>query len=296
MVLTAGIAMGFLYYSEAQLRRFYSLGDVHSYDTVNFSLNATEGNSFVRTVKGGNPLNIFGNPDLETINPSFSSEIANNACNVALNLNQYKSSSLGNGLVFAMFGGEKKEESANYWKLLINDNKVYNLDLNYGIGSSDIDLSGAAVKNLKIKTGSANIKLDYSKDDQNMIPMDTMMFKVDLGSIKVSNLHKASPKNVMAEIVFGNATIDFSNEMNTKCNVKTEVGAGSLTIILPKNTPTIIHLSDSPFCGLGMLKGFEQVEKNVYVNMSYSANAENLLTFDVDVSLGSVDFVYADSE
>ena len=43
-----------------------------------------------------------------------------------------------------------------------------------------------------------------------------------------------------------------------------------------------------------MVEGFEEVEKNVFVNMNYSAGAENLLTFNVDVALGMVRFKYSD--
>ena len=83
--------------------------------------------------------------------------------------------------------------------------------------------------------------------------------------------------------------------MNEKCSVDASVGAGNLEILLPKDgTPVIIHLKDSPLCAVKIAKGFEEVEKNVFVNMSYDANAENLLSFDVDVALGMVRFKYTD--
>ena len=56
----------------------------------------------------------------------------------------------------------------------------------------------------------------------------------------------------------------------------------------------IIHIKDSPLCSVKIADGFEEVEKNVFVNMSYSADAENLLSFDIDVALGMVRFMYAD--
>ena len=71
------------------------------------------------------------------------------------------------------------------------------------------------------------------------------------------------------------------------------MGAGNLDVLLPKgNTPIIIYLKDSPLCGVRLAEGFEEVEHNVYVNMDYTVDAKNLLTFDVDVALGSITFHY----
>lgn len=279
---------------QGQLKKFYSLHEVSNFDTVNFTLSATSGHCYFRSIGGGNPLNIYGNPDLEKINPSFDASVIRSTCNVKLDLEEFRTSGLGDGFAFAMLGNSAKEEEANYWKMLVNDDKIYRLDLSYGIGSSDIDLSGTSVKNLKICTGSADVQVNYNEDDPNKIEMDTFMVKVDLGSLAAKDLNNSNAKCVIAEIGFGKAVLDFSTPMNNKCDVKAMVGAGNLDIHLPKDAPIIIYMKESPLCGLKMIKGFEEVEKNVYVNMSYSAEAENLLTFDIDVVLGSVAFTYAD--
>ncbi len=293
LVLTVGLGMSFLLGVHGQIKRFYSLDEVTSYDTVDFTLKATSGISFIRHVDGGNPLNIFGNPDLNKINPRFDAQTKSRTCWVNLDLDEYRSSRLGNGLAFAMLkdGGEEED---NYWKFLINDQKVYNLILNYGIGSSDIDLSGTRVNKLKINTGNADVVVNYDKEEPNLAEMDTFLVKVDLGTLIAKDLDHSRARNVIAEIGFGQVLLDFSHPMEKTCKVKASVGAGKLEIILPRKSPVIIHIKDSPLCGISMVKGYEEVEKNVYVNMDYSSNAENLLTFKVDVALGSVNFSYAD--
>lgn len=288
--MTAGLG-AILLSAHAQLKRFYSLDNVSSFDTVEFSLHATSGTSFFRNVQGGNPLNIFGNPDLDKINPSFNGQLDGRTYIVDLQLDEYKSSSLGDGLVYAMFSN-KEEEEGNYWKILLNDLKVYRLNLDYGIGSSDIDLSGTAVENLMLKTGSADITVNYQKDQPNRIEMDTFMVKVDLGSFSGNDLYYSRAKNLIAEIGFGQAKLDFSKAMESTCNVKASVGAGKLIIILPKDEPVIIKIKDSPLCGISMVKNFEEVENNVFVNMAYNARARNLLKFDIDLALGNVYFEY----
>ncbi len=291
--MTAGLGIVFLLAGQAQIRKFYSLDQADNYDTVDFSLKATSGISFIRHVDGGNPLNIFGNPNLNQINPRFDAKTLGRTCNVRLDLEEYRSSRLGNGLAFAMLKDNQEDED-NYWKFLLNDNKIYNLELNYGIGSSDIDLSGTKVNKLKIHTGNADVVVKYDKEEPNYVEMDTFLVKVDLGTLIAKDLDHSRARKVIAEIGFGQALLDFSHSMESKCDVKASVGAGKLEIILPKNSPVIVHVKDSPLCGIKMPKGYEEVENSVYVNMEYSAYAENLLTFKVDVALGSVTFAEAD--
>ena len=278
-----------------QFRKFYTLEDSNEYDTVCFELHATSGTSFIRNVKGGNALNIFGNPDLEKINPKYKAEQKAGAMMVNLDLKEFKESGLGHGIAYAMLTS-KEEDSENYWKVLLNDKKTYMLDLNYGIGSSDIDLSGTSIKKLKLKTGSADVLVNYSDKIMNYTEMDTFMVKVDLGSIVARDMELARAKHVIAEIGFGQALLDFSGAMEEACTVKASVGAGKLEVVLPNNVPVKVNLSGSPLCGVSMVEGIDEVEKNSYANRFYSPYADNLLTFNIDVTMGTVNFVYAETE
>jgi hypothetical protein len=289
LILTLGFGFAVVVNGFSQLRKFYSLVEPDTYDTVDFNLKATSGISFIRHVRGGNPLNIFGNPDLDKINPSFDAQVINRSCYVNLKLDEYRESGFGDGLVFAMLK-EKEEEESNYWKFLINDKKIYNLSLNYGIGSSDINLSNTNVHRLKIYTGSADVMIKYDENAPNQVEMDTFLVKVDLGSLEARDLEMARARNVIAEIGFGQALLDFSKPIEQTCDVKASVGAGKLQIILPESAPVIVHVKESPLCGVSMAKGYEEVENNVYVNMAYDTRAENLLTVKVDVAMGSVSF------
>ena len=185
------------------------------------------------------------------------------------------------------------EDENNYWKVNFDKNKIYFLDLSYGIGNANVDLSGSSVKSFKINSGTADIFVEYKKDQPNQIAMDTFEVKVDMGTIITKKLVLANADNIIANIGFGKALLDLSDPQTKKCDVTASVGAGNLDVLLPKgNTPIIIYLKDSPLCGVRLAEGFEEVEHNVYVNMDYTVDAKNLLTFDVDVALGSITFHY----
>ena len=281
--------------SYGQLKKFYTIRNTDTYDTVSFYLHATSGNCYLRSgsAEEGEPLSIYGNPDLEKINPSFKYKILNRTCDVSLDLKEFKTSSLSDGLFFAMM--RSNEDESNYWKVHLDEKKIFKLDLNYGVGDADIDLSGSLVKTMKIHSGTAMVKVSYDENDPNKIQMDTFLVSVDMGSIVTERLLLSRAKNVIANIGFGNAALDLGDAQPEKCNIQASVGAGSLDILIPKKgTPVIIYLKESPLCGVKIPKGFEEVEKNVYVNMDYAVNAKNILTFNIDVALGSITFKYAD--
>ena len=294
LALTVGMSFSVSFGIVAQLKKFYSLDDVSNFDTVNFDFRATSGHSYLRYIPKNNPLSIYGNPDLEKINPTFDAVIEGRTCDVNLKLEEYRASGLGDGLAFAVMGSSPTEEDANYWKILLSNDKVYNLDLHFGIGTSDIDLGGAMVKKLKVRTGSADVKVNYHDESPNVCEMDTFMVKVDLGSFSALDLDHARARYVIADIGFGTALLDFTHPLSSACEVQANVALGGLEIFLPKNEPVIIYVKDSPFRGLNMTKDFEEVEKNVFINRQYDANAVNLLTFKLDVSLGNIAFRYSD--
>jgi hypothetical protein len=272
----------------SQLKKFYSVKESNEFDTIKFSLDATFGNCMIAPANEG-PISIYGNPDLKKINPSFKVNVDERVCNVSLDLQKFKSTSVGEGFVFSMLSDEGSNN--DFWKIYFDHQKVYNLDLHYGFGNADIDLGGVAVNNFKIKSGSADVLIDYSSDQANLIEMDTFMVKVDMGSIYAKNLDLAKANLVVANVGFGKAVLDLSNAVNKKCKVEASVGAGNLEIIIPsEEVPMIIYLKDSPFCEIKLSEGFEQVERNVYVNRYYVAGASNLLIFNIDVALGNISF------
>lgn len=275
-----------------QLKKFYSIKESTDFDTIAFKLDATAGNCVIGPTSEPGSLHIYGLPDLEKINPSFKAQVLQNTCNVGLSLEEYKSSSIHDGLMFAMLRSGRYEN--NFWKVQFNNNKIYKLELNYGFGNSDIDLSGLSVKQLKLKSGSADVVIDYLSSSPNPISMDTFQVKVDMGSLIVKRLDMAHASTVIANIGFGRALLDLSDAGDRKCKIDATVGAGNLDIFLPeRRVPIIIYLKDSPLCGFEIVPGFEEVESGVYVNMGYSTKAENLLTFYIDVALGNVAFSYA---
>ncbi|MFY0650459.1 MAG: hypothetical protein JXQ96_00430 [Cyclobacteriaceae bacterium] len=277
-----------------QLKKFYSVKNESSFDTIQFSLKATSGTCHIKPSYHADPVTIYGNPDFSDVNPNFQSEIWNKLNKVNLNLEDYKKSGLSQTIAFNVFGSDEKDDM-NFWKVYLNDEKIYKLNLNYGVGSANVDLSGIPVSDLRIETGSADVNVKYDLSKPNSCPMDTFLVKVDLGSISAQNVNLSNAKCIVADVGFGNAVLDFNENPTDKCSVNASVGAGNLKVIMPnKNTPAIVYFKKSPLCNISIKEGFEEVDNNVFVNKEYKADAKNLMTFTLDVALGNITFEYKD--
>lgn len=275
----------------AQMTKYYTLDNSSSYDTVNFYLKASASNClFSKSLEDAKPLIIYGNPNPHEIKPTFASRIQKGICYSNLTLDK-EGSGLTRGLTLAM---SKKMEENDYWKINFSDEKIYRLNFNYGFGSADLNLSGSSVEKLKVKSGSADIIVGYDEGYENQIAMDTFFVKADFGSIIANRIQSMNARKVITKVGFGNVFLDFNQRLVKNCSVSASVGAGNLEVSLPKDhTPVIIYVKDSPLCSIKIPDGFEEVEDNVFVNMYYSTIAQNVLSFDIDVALGTVSFKHA---
>ncbi|HQQ83076.1 MAG TPA: hypothetical protein PK059_07775 [Cyclobacteriaceae bacterium] len=278
----------------AQMKKQFTVEKNQSCETVNLCLKAKTGNCFVRPGQTDEILSIFSNQDLEEYAHTFSNEVKNAVCFVNLALEQEGHRGVGQKISYQVFGGTE-EVHDKFWKVYLTDTKPYALDFDYGLGNANIDLSGLAIKKLKINTGSADVNVSYATGAMNQVEMDTFFVKVDLGSLNVRQLNLSRSHVVMAEVGFGNILLDFSNRADHKPDfmpvVQGSVGAGNMVIFLPEETvPVLVHINESWLCSVNLSRSLHRVGENSYANNAYAHNPKNALTFDLDVSMGKIIF------
>jgi hypothetical protein len=178
--------------------------------------------------------------------------------------------------------------------MYLTDSKPYTLELNYGMGNANVDLSGLSIQKLKISTGSANVNLGY-QTLENRVDMDSLYVKADFGSVNVKNINLSRSRHLIADVGFGNMSLDFSGQTQVSNHVKGSVGAGNLVIILPdQNVPVMVKVRDSWLCSVTMVKSLKKISSNTYANAAYSNNPKNAISFDLDVSMGKIVFKESD--
>ncbi|MDH5366317.1 MAG: hypothetical protein OEW67_04975 [Cyclobacteriaceae bacterium] len=286
--VSAGIAISF--FSSAQVKKQFFIEQSENFGKVEMKFVTKSGLCYVKPSQHDIPLSIYSNQDFDDYEHSFTKEIENEICYVDLSLTDKSSDNLSRSISYQMFASNKSEKD-KIWKVYLSQETTYRLNFNYGIGDAYIDLSGLSIENLKVYSVNADVNIDYMSTLGNQIDMDTFFVKVDLGSIDIKKMNLSNAKTVLADVGFGNLSLDYSNTPETKSNVQASVGAGNLLIKIPaENVPVKIKINDSMLCRVHLSNNFKEIESDTYVNKAYTDNAENLLSFDIDVALGSIVF------
>jgi hypothetical protein len=273
-----------------QIKKQFTVEDVQSCQNILLCVKANSGNCYIKPSQNTEILNVFSNQTETAYAHNFQKEVKGKTCEVRLNLEENQAEGLGQSISTRFFGPSEKASGDKIWKMYLTDAKPYFLELNYGVGNANIDLSGLAIKKLKISTGSADVNVGYASLE-NQIDMDTFSVKVDLGSLNVKNLNLSRTRYVRADVGFGNMLLDFSDKPLVSNRIKGSVGAGNLTIVLPDSqTPVLVKIHDSWLCSVKMPSSLKKISENTFANAAYTKDAKNTLTFDLDVSMGSIIF------
>ena len=224
----------------------------------------------------------------DKVEPRFRTQNIGPVNHVTLSVNDNAQESLLSGINFF---GSGEEQPENRWKVFLAQGKPFNLSLEYGTGDAMVDLSGIAVKKLNISTASADVRIGYHKGFFNKVEMDTFNVKVDLGNITVDHMEQARARNVIADVGFGNCTLDFGEEIKEASNVTAYVGAGNLIVMIPNApVPLKIVIQNSPLCHVQLTDSFVKVAEDTWVNEYYDETAPNITTFTLDVAMGQILF------
>lgn len=273
---------------KAQLNNSYSVSDDQDFDRVKFSLNATNGQGSIESGSEAKILDIHSKTE-ESNKPQFIETINNRTKEVNVDFSEKKNSSLSSSISKHMFSAQSVDDYS--WKVYLSKLKPLDLDLTYAIGDTYIDLSDLPIEKLKMRSGSANVRVNYKKGMGNLLEMDTFLIKVDLGTFEARNLHLCNSKNIIADVGFGNMKIDFEEAEEINTNVNATVGAGKLEVLLPHGgIPVKINVNDSPLCRVKMPKNFEKVGENEFASPGYDSELANCINFSIDVAVGNIVF------
>jgi hypothetical protein len=274
----------------AQVKKQFSVESNEGCQSVKLQLKSKTGNCFIRSSQNSQLLAVYSNQNLEEYNHNFSNEVKDKVCQVKLALEQEAPQGVGKSISYQVFGGSERP-SDKFWKVYLTESLPYFLELEYGLGNANIDLSGLSVQKLKIKTASADVNINYASGLENKVSMDTFYVKVDMGSVNAKQLNLSRAKVVMADVGFGNMLLDFGLKPANTQRVVGSVGAGNLTIQLPnEEVPVVVTINESWLCSINLCRSLKKVGENKFANAAYAKNPKNALAFDLDVSMGKIVF------
>ncbi len=277
-------------FCNAQDKKHYHVEQKENRKKINLSVNAASVNCKIKSTYNHYPVNIYGYPDNSNFLPIKQDLEKDNIRYIEVAFDQDGTQGLSSSLSQKVFYSSSPNQKSP-WLLYLARDAVFDLNLNYGMGDAEVDLSDLAIEKLKINTGKADVKLSYDTKLANKTIMDTLYAKVDLGTLEINKLDLANAKEVIAEVGFGKLTMLFTDECKTNCHITASVGAGNLEVLFDNSeTAVIITIDDTPLCRIKMPRSFKEIRPNTFVNKAYRNNASKLLSFDVNLGMGKVVF------
>ena len=274
-----------------QVKKQFSVEQNEKCDRVELNIKSKTGNCFIRPSQNTELLNVYSNQDIENYTHTLSNIIRNKVCKIDLALKQEVNKGFGEKISYQVMGSEVNNHSDKFWKIYLSEDKPYTLDLSYGLGNANVDLSGLAIEKVKIRTASADVNIAYSPGMENKVNMDTFYVKVDMGSLSVKNLNLSKSKMVVADVGFGNILLDLSEKPLVSYNVQGSVGAGNMTILMPDDeVPVLVKMTESWLCSINIPKSLKKISTNTFANAAYLKNPKDPVTFNLDVSMGRITF------
>lgn len=272
----------------AQASRLMSIPDDGVFDKITLNLVSSNGDCFVESSPHKSLVSVFDLNGRKKIDPYYQLNPDGNIQNIDLFM---RSESLSGGISSRFFIDNPNHKYQ--WGITLTQDKPLDLTMNYIYGDSRVDLSDLSIERLHLNSGNARVDIGYFLGLPNKIQMDTFKVKVDMGTLKIYKPELSCASHIVADVGFGKMHMNFGDQLTQSSHIKASVGAGLLEIFLPKeNLPVKIFLKNSLLCKVRLMENFTEIEKNIFVNASYLNHLEHALTFDLDVGLGNIVFIY----
>ncbi|MGY6741959.1 MAG: hypothetical protein ACXIUQ_04415 [Cecembia sp.] len=272
----------------AQLSKEFKVEEKYGFNLVQVDFNIYKGTSKISRHIEDSPVKISCELSKVNILPDFSHRIKDEVLYSELIHRNVESENLGKSLSYKLFSSQNNDFD-HKWMVNLNSNYLYALNFQFGIGKAYFDLSHLPISNCHIKSASADITVDYSEKLANSVKMDTMHISINMGTLQANNLNFTNAKYMVFEANYGSLNLNFSERMPEASQIFATVGAGKVDLQLPHdNQPAIIKIKSTAMCRTSIPKHWKDIGDKTYVNKSYDAKAENLLSLMIDVSVGSV--------
>ncbi|MFZ1729640.1 MAG: hypothetical protein WBQ23_08235 [Bacteroidota bacterium] len=179
--------------------------------------------------------------------------------------------------------------SSRTWYLSISDKVPIRFDITLGAGKASIDLTDIHVRDLQIDAGAGSVRLKMDKPNREEI--GTVGIAAGVGSLRGTNLGNLRFQTLEFEGGLGEYVLDCSGDLPNNARITTDVGIGSLTIVLPKGIGAKATTDENWFSSRKM---YHFIRKNdeLYITPDYDKNPRRVM-LNLQSGMGSVDVRWA---
>jgi predicted membrane protein len=163
----------------------------------------------------------------------------------------------------------------NRWDLQLGEGIPLDLELDLGLGDSNIDLSNVTLTDLDIQSGAGRVNVRVGTQE-----MDQARVRAGLGDTNLS-FAGGSINELDFEAGAGTVALDLAGDWQDDLDATIDGGLGSIDLIVPSNVGVRIEVNR----GLGDVDARDfRVDGNVYTNDAYG---ESEITLNITVSQGA---------
>jgi len=171
------------------------------------------------------------------------------------------------------------------WNTSFTDAVPISFDIQLGLGKGDFNFTGIDVKDLSISTGASSVKMRFDKPNKHVI--EDLTIEAGLSKFESRGLGNARFKHLKFEGGVGSYLLDFSGKFDQEADVDIEVGLGSLTVIIPKNTGVKLTAEKNFITHFDIDDDLSDDGNDTYISSNYDS-APGKLNIHIDAGVGSV--------
>lgn len=185
-----------------------------------------------------------------------------------------------------------KNKIDNEWEIELGNKCPVDFAIDAGMASVDLDFTGLEVEGMNIDAGMASGTIVFNKPNKGHI--DKMVIDAGKSSLECMGLGNANFDRLIVDAGMASVRLDFSGRLDFDGKVEIDAGMSSSDIVLNPGLGTRISYSEGWTSSISVPRGFERVKDDVYQSPGYDTKKGHL-DFDMDVTMGSVDFKLAQS-
>lgn len=272
---------------QAQFVKEYKVAERKGFEIVYLNFSSYKSLTQLKRVISSDPIYIHGHLLKSNILPDFKYSVHDNMLDANLVHKNVESDNLGKSITSKLFSDNTDFDHS--WDLGLSSNYLYHLEFNLGVGKADFDLSQIPVSQLKVKSASADVMIQYGTKVPNQVEMDTLLVTLNMGTVEVQNANFTNARKMIIEVSYGKIDLNYSDGLSGKCQVIAAVSGGSIHLKLPPDSnPVKIRMKTTPMCRTAFPKYLKSIDKETYITRGYKANDPRLLELILDVGVGSI--------
>jgi len=163
------------------------------------------------------------------------------------------------------------------------------LEIDFGMGEADIDLTNIQVNDLNIECGMG--ELDLTVEALNQVTCSEIIIEAGMGEFEGNGISLLRPEYISIEVGMGAAILDLSDPIENDIEIEVEVGLGSIELILPEQVNISARVHDH-FLSSVELEGVVQ-KRNKYFSEKWNDDWPTV-TLEMSVGMGSIEVKLAD--